>query len=175
MTPQDIEAQLSYAYLHAVAAHAGIACQEANRAHDNQGIDATLSLRKDFGPGAWDHISLHIQLKATTKQPARKRGRLSYFLDDLTEYDRLRKRSNLPPRFLAVLFLPPEHPQWLLHSAEQLVLCRCAYWVSLLGAPTSANDTGQTVHLPEAQLLSPTGLLALFERVAREEDLRYEP
>lgn len=176
MTPQDIEAQLSYAYLHAVASHAGIACQEANRAHDNQGIDATLSLRKDFGPGAlWEQITLHLQLKATIKPPSRKRGRLSYFLEDVDEYDRLRRPSHLPPRLLAVLFLPPEHPQWLTHSADQLVLCRCAYWVSLRGAPPSANAAGQTVYLPEAQALSPTGLLGLFERIAREEELRYEP
>lgn len=43
MTPQDIEASLSYAYLHAVASHTGVACQEANRAHDNLGIDASLN------------------------------------------------------------------------------------------------------------------------------------
>lgn len=74
-----------------------------------------------------------------------------------------------------MLFLPPEHPQWLLHSAEQLVLHRCAYWVSLLGAPVSTNDTGQTVYLPETQMLSPMGLLSLFEQVARGKELRYEP
>lgn len=176
MTPQDIEAQLSYAYLHAVASHAGIACQEANRAHDNQGIDATLSLRKDFGPGAlWGQITLHLQLKATIRPPSRNGGRLSYFLDDVAQYDRLRTPSNLPPRLLAVLFLPPEHPQWLTHSAEQLVLCRCAYWVSLVGAPASTNTTGQTVYLPEAQALSPPGLLDLFARISRQEELRYEP
>lgn len=175
MTPQDIEAQLSYAYLHAVASHAGIACQEANRAHDNQGIDATLSLRKDFGPDAFGELSLHVQLKSTTKVPAQRRGRLSYFLDDLAEYDRLRQKTRVPPKLLAVLFLPPEHPQWLSHSDEQLVLCRCAYWVSLLGAPVSTNDTGQTVYLPETQTLSPMGLLSLFEQVARGKELRYEP
>lgn len=176
MTPQDIEAQLSYAYLHAVASHAGIACQEANRAHDNQGIDATLSLRKDFGPEALlTDVSLHLQLKATTKVPARARQRLSYFLDGIDEYDRLRAASSMPSRILGVLFLPPEHARWLTHSPEQLTLCRCAYWVSLRGAPASHNDSGQTVYLPEAQLVSPAGLLTLFERIARQEDLIYEP
>ena len=31
MHDKDIEAELSYAYLHAVAAHAGVACQVARR------------------------------------------------------------------------------------------------------------------------------------------------
>lgn len=176
MTPQDIEAQLSYAYLHAVASHAGIACQEGNRAHDNQGIDAVLSLRKDFGPGALlTDVSLHLQLKATTKPPARVRQRLSYFLEDMREYDRLRAASSVPSRILGVLFLPPEHEQWLMHSSERLTLCRCAYWVSLRGAPASDNESGRTVYLPEAQPLSPDGLLSLFERIARQEVLSYEP
>lgn len=158
MTPQDIEAQLSYAYLHAVASYAAIACQEANRAHDNQGIDATLSLRRDFGPGALlTDVSLHLQLKATTKTPARVGQRLSYFLEDVREYDRLRAASSVPSRILAVLFLPAEPQEWLTHSPEQLTLCRCAYWVSLRGAPASDNKSGRTVYLPEAQLLSPAG------------------
>jgi len=76
MITQDREAELSYAYLHAVAAKAGVACMDANRAHDNAGIDATLHLVKDFGPQALlSEISLHVQLKATIKKPAvRKDG-----------------------------------------------------------------------------------------------------
>jgi hypothetical protein len=46
--------------------------------------------------------------------------------------------------------------------------------VSLLGAPVSTNDTGQTVYLPETQTISPMGLLSLFEQVARGKELRYE-
>ncbi len=174
MTPQDVEAALSYAYLHAVASHAGVACQEANRAHDNQGIDATLSLRKDFGGNAvLTDMSLHIQLKATVKSPAENEGRLSYFLASVDEYNRLRRPSALPPRLLGVLFLPDDPAQWLSHDVDQLVLRRCAYWTSLIGAPESKNDTGQTVYLPKAQMLSPNGLLDLFHRVARQEVLRY--
>jgi hypothetical protein len=78
------------------------------------------------------------------------------------------------PRLLAVLFLPNDPASWLRHSDEELALCRCAYWVSLLGAPASNNETGQTIYLPEQQALSPDGLLGLFERVAHREELRYE-
>ncbi|MEZ4449133.1 MAG: DUF4365 domain-containing protein [Nannocystaceae bacterium] len=174
MHPNDIEAELSYAYLHAVAAHAGVACQVATRAHDNLGVDATLSLVRDFGEGAvLSDISLHVQLKATVVPPARKDRRLSYFLDDVGHYDRLRAESAYPARLLAVLFLPPDHAQWLECSPERLALYRAAYWVSLRGAPATDNRSGQTIYLPESQPLSPAGLLDLFGRVARREELRY--
>ena len=175
MALPDIEAQLSYAYLHAVASHAGIACQEARRSLDNAGVDATLHLIKNFGPTAkLTEISLHIQLKATVTPPSRKNGGLSYFLRETEHYDRLRSDSSLPPRLLAVLFLPPNHLEWLTHSPDQLVLARAAYWVSLLDAPTTENRSGQTIYLPESQPLSPVGLHDLFRRVAHQERLRYE-
>ena len=175
MALPDIEAQLSYAYLHAVASHAGIACQEARRSLDNAGVDATLHLIKNFGPTAkLTEISLHIQLKATATPPSRKNGGLSYFLRETDHYDRLRSDSSLPPRLLAVLFLPPNHLEWLTHSPDQLVLSRAAYWVSLVDAPSTENTSGQTIYLPENQPLSPAGLQDLFRRVAHQERLRYE-
>lgn len=174
MTPADIEAQLSYAYLHAVASHAGIACQEATRARDNAGIDATLHWIRDFGDAAaLTEISLHIQLKATSQAPARADGRLSYFLREVEQYDRLRQDSAMPPRILAVLFLPRDHAEWLRYSPERLVLQHAAYWVSLVDAPPSPNRSGQTVYIPETQQLSPIGLQDLFRRLAHLEKLRY--
>ena len=176
MEPQDIEAELSYAYIHAVAASAGIACQASTRTHDNLGIDAKLSVRRDFGPRAtWTEVTLHVQLKATTTAPVRKDGRLSYFLRPLAEYNRLRRASAMPPRLLIVLFLPDDPSCWLRHSPEELALCRCAYWLSLAGAPESSNESGQTVYFPEEQVVSPEGLQALFHRVAHLEELRYVP
>jgi len=174
MESQDIEAELSYAYLHAVAASAGIACQAATRTHDNLGIDAKLSVRRDFGPrAAWTEVTLHVQLKATTTTPTCKDGRLSYFLRPVAEYDRLRRPSAMPPRLLVVLFLPQDVSCWLRHSPDELALCRCAYWLSLVGAPASSNDSGQTVYFPQDQVVSPDGLKALFHRVAHREELRY--
>lgn len=174
MTNNDIEAELSYAYLHAVASRAGVACQVAGRSHDNLGIDATLSVVRDFGEGAsLTDISIHVQLKATTREPAVKDGRLSFFLKDREHYDRLRAGSSYPARILAVLFLPEGRERWLEHSSEQLALRRGAYWVSLKGAPPSSNDSGQTVYLPTTQSLSPAGINDLFRRVAIREELRY--
>jgi hypothetical protein len=174
MPPRDIESELSYAYLHAVASSAGVACQVTTRSHDNLGIDAALSLSRDFGADApLTDVTLHIQLKATVKPPSRQAGRLSYWLDDLGEYNRLRQSTAVPPRLLAVLFLPADPAEWLSHSTEALALRQCAYWLSLLGAPPTTNQAGQTVYFPEQQVISPEGLVALFSRVAHMQELRY--
>jgi len=39
----DIESELSYAYIHAVAAHAGMECCITGHHSDNRGIDARIT------------------------------------------------------------------------------------------------------------------------------------
>jgi hypothetical protein len=175
MTPQDIEAELSYAYLHAVAAKAAVACQYCSRTFDSTGVDAQLKVVRDFGPGALTELTVEVQLKATIRQPGERLNRLAYFLADIGRYNRLRAETIVPPRVLVVLFLPEDAEEWLRHTDEQLVLKRCAYWVSLKGAPESANDSGQTIYIPRDQVFSPEGLTSMLARLAQEEDLRYEP
>lgn len=174
MTPQDIEAELSYAYLHAIAAKAGVGCQVAARALDNNGIDANIHLTKNFGDDAvLTDITVNIQLKATSQKSEERDGKRSYYLQSVDRYNVLRAESVLPPKLLVVLFLPKDPIEWLQHTPDQLIIKQCAYWVSLMGAPETDNKTGQTVYLPEAQIFSPDGLLALFGRIARQEALLY--
>src|SRR5438067_7292429 len=106
MTQQDIEAELSYAYLHAVASAAGVACQYCSRTFDSAGVDAQLKVIRDFGPEAYTELTVELQIKATVKQPATVGNRLSYFLADLNRYNSLRAETIVPPRLLVVLFLP---------------------------------------------------------------------
>jgi hypothetical protein len=40
LSSQNIEAELSYAYIHAIAAQCGMACAIGSRHEDNAGIDA---------------------------------------------------------------------------------------------------------------------------------------
>lgn len=177
LSTQNIEAELSYAYIHAVAAVAGMEGQVTGRHLDNAGVDATISAREQFAADSLlTDLSLHVQLKATKKQPTEdSRGRFSYFFAGIDRYDRLRLAQAMPPRVLVVLFLPAEGSDWLQWSAERLVLQRCAYWVSLLGAAESENDTGQTVYLPQAQVFSPAGLRALMTLISRQQRLQYDP
>lgn len=171
----DIESELSYACLHAVAAKAGVGCQVAARALDNVGIDATLHVKRDFGHGAvLTEFSLHVQLKATINVPVGHGSRFSYNFKGIDQYDNLRASTIMPPKILVLLCLPTEREEWLTHTDDQLLLKRCAYWVSLRGALESANSTSQTIYLPRSQVFSPDGLTDLLARIARQEELHYE-
>lgn len=98
---------LSYAYLHAVAAKAGMGCQVSGRHSDKLGIDATITANDNFGPSTvLTDICLHIQLKATTIVPSQQDNKLSYFFHGIECYDKLRRKTVALPRILVVLFLP---------------------------------------------------------------------
>jgi hypothetical protein len=175
LSSANVEAELSYAYLHAVAAHAGMSCQAGDRHLDNAGVDAMITASEQFAADSiFTDITVHIQLKASTKAPTRVKNSLSYFMSDTRRYDRLRTAKALPFRILVVLFLPKKSVDWLTWSAERLVLQKCAYWVSLRHAPASGNKSGETVYLPQAQQFSPAGLRALMVRLSHNEELRYE-
>jgi hypothetical protein len=66
LPPNEVESELSYAYLHAVAASAGMEACVLGRHADKLGIDAAVTANDDFGEGAvLTDITLHVQLKAT--------------------------------------------------------------------------------------------------------------
>lgn len=163
LSSQNVESELSYAYLHAVAAHSSIACKVAGRHDDNAGIDAELTAWGPFPDGGYrTEVDVKVQLKATVQQPATVGNCLSYSLQGIARYDDLRKETLSTPRILVVLFLPPTQAEWLSHTEDALSLRKCAYWVSLRGAPDSENATAQTVYLPRAQRFDANGLTALM-------------
>ena len=45
LTIQNIESELSYAYLHAVSSRCGIICESTGRHTDEAGVDAVLRVR----------------------------------------------------------------------------------------------------------------------------------
>lgn len=170
-TQQDIEARISYAYLHAVASHAGYVCRPATPDEDKEGIDAVVTAYGTF-PGTWrTQVTINIQLKATVKQPTDDGTHLSYFVPGIRRYDKLRDDHREPVRLLVVLFLPREHPEWLECTEDQLVLKRCAYWASIRNADASDNDSGKTVKIPKDQILKPENLKTLVNRLAHGDDI----
>ncbi len=50
-------------------------------------------------------------------------------------------------------------------SVEQLILRRCAYWVSLAGLPQSNNETAVTVSVPRTNVLTVQALKDMMQRV----------
>ena len=171
----DLEANLSYAYLHAVAARAGAVCKPGERDEDNKGIDATVRVWGDFPNAKYiKSVHLDVQLKATIGTPTDKGDHFSYFIKGRERYERLCEVCEAVPPILVVFFLPDDEAQWMEHSPESLLLRRCAYWVSLREAPTSTNKTGETVYLPKAQRLTPESLWKLAARIAVKDFPVYE-
>lgn len=173
LSSNDIESELSYAYLHAVASKAGVGCKIGTRHDDNAGIDAELT---GWGPfnGYRQEIDIKVQLKATVKPPQEHEGKfLSYCLNGISRYDDLRNETVSTPRILVVLFLPANSDEWLTLDDESLVLRKCSYWVSLRGASQSSNTSSQTVYLPKSQRFDPDGLLALMEELSHNRIPKY--
>lgn len=170
LTSENIESELSYAYLHAVAARAGVGCKVSSRHDDNAGVDAELTGWGPFPNGGYrQEVDIKVQLKATIKQPTVVGDSFSYSLSGINRYNDLRTDTVSTPRILVVLFLPSDDKDWLMHTEDALVLRNCAYWVSLRGANPSSNTTAQTVYLPKNQKFDPDGLTKILAQISKNE------
>jgi len=170
LSPPNIESELSYAYLHAVASKAGMACRQAGRHEDNNGIDAGVTAWAPFDNGGYlTEVDFKVQLKATIEVPIDNGTHLFYFLRGVSRYDDLRANTVDVARILLVLFLPPDAANWLEQTEDELAMRRCGYWVSLRGAAATNNGTGATVYLPKTQIFSPIGLRQLASRLSRRD------
>ena len=158
LTVQNIESELSYAYLHAVASKAGLNCKVENRHGDEYGVDAIIDYYAPI-PGTYrTDVSIRVQLKATRNYGAVTETHISYALTTIPQYDKLRKNRGEPHRILVVLFLPRNPDEWLTYSTEELILKQAAYWVCLYGAEETVNTSSITIQIPKANLLTPESL-----------------
>lgn len=145
--------QFSKAFVLAVAALAG--CSAAEPHPDVDSIDWTLSCR--LPPR---RPKLDLQVKSATSD-AGSADAIHYALKR-KNYDDLILTDLLTPRLLVVVIVPPQPETWLSVSPRQLVLRRCAYWVSLAGLPSTQNETSVTIHVPRANLLDVTAVTKLM-------------
>jgi hypothetical protein len=173
LTQQNIESELSYAYLHAVASRAGVICESTGRNSDEAGVDAVLRVKGRLAADSvFTQFTVDLQLKATSVEPIKNEDRYSYSLR-LKNYNELRSTSAAIQQLLVVFYLPKDASEWLLHSEDALISKKCAYWVSLQGAPESTNNTHQTVYIPSQNVLSISGLIELMTRISRQERINY--
>jgi len=124
LTAQNIESELSYAYLHAVVSRAGGSCKLANRHQDDRAIDAEVDLYGPFpNPGVRSEVSKRIQLKATKDELTQTGTHFSYFMKPIKAYEYLRTPGTATvPRFLVVLMLHRDSTHWLQMTADQLLM-----------------------------------------------------
>lgn len=170
----DIESELSYAYLHSVASHAGMTCTLSTRLVDSMRIDASIRAKGLFAQESiLRDIALDIQLKATVASPVTNNSRISYHFRGIDAYDNLRDPLLAVPKILVVLFLPEKQNEWLTWTPENLCLKKCAWWVSLKGAAGTKNSDGVTVYLPEGQYFNCDALKDIVCKLSKQEELLY--
>ena len=129
MTLNEQKQQLSVAYVHAVAAHAGYTCQV--QVVDEDSVDVLIAATGYVHDRAvLRSPRLEVQLKATSS--LRLGAKHLVFPLKLKNYEDLRVTS-LIPRLLLVLLLPENPAEWIEMSEECMISRRCAYWASLLG------------------------------------------
>lgn len=169
----NIESELSYAYLHAIASRCGVICECTGRHTDEAGVDAVLRVKGQLSDDSiLTQFSVDVQLKATKRCPIENNGRYSHSLK-LKNYNELRSIHTGAPQLLIVFYLPDNDETWIEHREECLVSRRCAYWQSLRGAPETDTES-KTIYIPRSHLLSVDALRDLMTRFSRREVLTYD-
>ena len=158
LTDAHREDALSRAYVRAVAGFAGYTVSEED--FDRDGIDLRIHAGGDLGP------SIGLQLKATVNLGNVQSDGCYRYDVPVKNYDRLIKPFQVP-RYLVVLGLPIDATDWLTVSADQLVMRRCVYWVSLLGRSESNNQASVRVSIPTDNRFDPDNLRQLLDRSRR--------
>jgi hypothetical protein len=160
-------AELSHAYLHALAASAGFSCScDENRDPDGSCTTARLNIREELDPqSSLREFSLEFHLLAIIGQPAPVRSKVPCALE-VDRYDRLRNTTAVVPRFMALLCLPEDPDSCLTLCAEDLIARRCARWLCLQGAPETSNRVETTVRVPVWNVLTPEALREIARRVS---------
>ena len=151
LTDNERKAELSFAYLAALAAHAGYTCQRGPQP-DVASVDATIRSGDATG------TQFDVQLKATSV-PSRGTDGLRFRLSRKNYNDLAADR--MTPLLLMVLELPSADADWLACTVEHLTMRRCGWWMSLAGRAPTDSDTA-TITIPEQQRIGAAGVTPLM-------------
>ncbi len=165
LTSNQIESELSLAYLLAVAAKAAFAVDMPRI--DADSIDAIISAKGKLAPDGKVSPRIEVQLKATINWHINEQGNIPYQIP-IKNYNDLRA-DTVVPRLLVVLCLPKEEENWLNHTPEALLIRQCAYYLNLNGLQDSVALEKPTVYLPETNKLSPEALKVLMLKASKME------
>jgi hypothetical protein len=159
-----IKEEINIAYVLSVAAIKSFST-EITRI-DLDSIDASINYNGYITPESTLYSpSIKLQLKATSS--ADIHGTTIHFPLSIKNYEDLRART-ANPRLLVILCLPEGKTNWINHSVDQLILKKCAYYLSLKDAPATKNETSVTVHVPMTNVFSPETLYDLMVKTSKE-------
>lgn len=106
---------------------------------------------------------MDVQLKCTFQEVLQEDG-LRFSLN-IKNYNDLRLTDIMVPRILVVFLVPPDIEDWLVQTEEEMIIRRCGYWVSLLGAPATNNSTGVSVDIPRDNMFNADSLTAMMHQI----------
>ncbi len=168
LTRNQIESELSLAYLQAVAAVVSFSIDVPRLDFDS--IDAVVSGKGKIHP---DSVAIspriELQLKASINIQPNDKGEIPFDLS-IKNFDDLRADTMLP-RLLVIMDLPKEQSDWLIHNPDKLILHKCCYYLNLKGLPESKNGGHQRVYIPISNVLTPNALQILMIKASKFEDL----
>ena len=136
----DQKEVISFAYLSAISALAGYNCQPGP-APDRNSVDAIV------WPGE-GMLNINVQLKSTASPDWQEDG--LHFRLRRKNYDELRTATL--PAILVVLELPEDEESWFECDSDNLIMRRCAWWLSLKEHP-EIDTQSRVVTLPMEQRL----------------------
>lgn len=188
LTDEHIKESLSYCYIQALSAAAGL--NFSARPYDyDYGLDGKLSkIRRVFGGDGRSRktyqFSAHLafQLKATTTWQVRQSDqRITYPLDvdaynKIVSSNRDMEENPVPgkvPTILLVLCLPKSSRKadWFSHDSHSLTLMKALYWKYLVG-PDSINSRSVTVEFNEDEIVTAQVLSDLMDKLESGSFLR---
>ena len=168
LTENKIKEEINLAYVVAVAATNGFAT-EITRV-DNDSVDVTIRCNGYLVSGESTLYSPEIKLQLKATSNANIIAENIHFALPIKNYNDLKAMSAVP-RLLVVLCLPEDKADWLTHSADELILKKCAYYLNLFGMPDKNNDVTVTVKIPLANVFSPDTLYDLMLKTSKQESL----
>jgi hypothetical protein len=146
----------SKAFVKALAAQSGFRSAEPDV--DDDSIDVILRGR-GYKTGI-RNPQIDIQLKCTASDKGN--DELLKFSLSLKNYNDLREREVLCPRYLFVLIVPSNCDDWLIHQAESSTIKHCGYWFSLKGMQPVKNSSSVTLNIPKSNRLTSKSMLELM-------------
>lgn len=168
MDAKKQQEEFNVAFVSAIAAHLGLA--RASFSVDDDSIDIVFQARGwKARKAVTSRPQIQLQLKCTAA--AFKAGSHFSFPLKKKNYDDLRGRDVMVPRYLAILMVPKKVKEWVRHDDAEMALRHRAFWVSLRDAPASGNGTSVSVRVPYAQRLTSDALRKMVDAASRLESL----
>jgi hypothetical protein len=161
MDPQKQKEEFNYAYLCALAAHAGL--NRTSSSVDDDSIDVSFK-SKGYHGRLVRSPQIEFQLKCTSQDLVD--GEVIKFPLPRKNYDDLRGSDFASPRYLAVLLVPEDVDRWIEHNDEHIELHKNCYWLSLRNYEPTDNVNTVTVSIPLDQRLTTEILRAMMDRAS---------